>query len=204
MPLRTPLHLVVLMLRSSACALIIPAPETSLTVRYFAYGSNLATSVREGRRQLRPLTTEAGLVRDQRLAFNVPGFGPMEPAFASIAPSPGDECHGAVFELGLGDWLRLCLTEGVPTAYRVRKVDVELYGGGRVSAYTLAGGLPLPARMDLPPSPRYLTLIREGARELSLTSAWQERLAAVPTAPFGTEPERQVEDFELQRDAVFV
>ena len=77
---------------------------------------------------------------------------------------------------------------------------MQLYGGGSVPAYTLSGGLPF----DLPPSPRYMSLLREGARELELTPAWQERLAAVETAPFGTPaPERSSNDFE-RSDSVFV
>jgi hypothetical protein len=39
---------------------------------------------------------QVGFVRDERLAFNMPGFSPLEPAFASIVPAKGDECHGAV------------------------------------------------------------------------------------------------------------
>ena len=41
-------------------------------------------------------TLQVGFVRDERLAFNMPGFSPLEPAFASIVPAKGDECHGAV------------------------------------------------------------------------------------------------------------
>ena len=89
------------------------------------------------------------------------------------------------FELSPADWARLCLSEGVPTAYRVRQVSVELYSGRTVQAYTLSPSL-LRAPVDLPPSERYLGLIRKGARELKLTGAWQDRLAAVKTAPFGT------------------
>ena len=97
-----------------------PPSADGFRVAYFGYGSNLAASVREGRRGLRPLSCEvrsypltclpqlrlfnpitkpthqAGFVRDERLAFNMPGFSPVEPAFASIVPSKGDECHGAV------------------------------------------------------------------------------------------------------------
>ena len=97
-----------------------PPSADGFRVAYFGYGSNLAASVREGRRGLRPLSCEvrshpltclpqlrlsnasskpthqAGFVRDERLAFNMPGFSPIEPAFASIVPSKGDECHGAV------------------------------------------------------------------------------------------------------------
>ena len=67
----------------------------------------------------------------------------------------------------------------MPTAYRVRQVSVELYSGRTVQAYTLSPSL-LRAPVDLPPSERYLGLIRKGARELKLTGAWQDRLAGRP------------------------
>jgi hypothetical protein len=141
--------------------------------------------VREGRRGLRPLSSAAGFVRGERLAFNMPGFSPLEPAFASIVPAEGEECHGAVFELTPADWTRLCLSEGVPMGYRVRQVAVELYSGNTVQAYTLSPAL-LRAPMDLPPSARYLGLLRKGAREMGLTGAWQDKLAAIEPAPFGS------------------
>lgn len=155
------------------------------TVRYFAYGSNLARSVIEGRRRLRPLSTAPAVAHDERLAFDIPGFGILEPAFASLAQAPGDECHGAVYELSVYDWARLCASEGVPTGYRVREVGVDLYSGERVQAWTLSAGL-LRASPDRLPSPRYMHLIRSGAEELGLKREWQDRIAKVPTAPFGT------------------
>eukprot|EP00320_Phaeocystis_rex_P022532 CAMPEP_0119077714 /NCGR_PEP_ID=MMETSP1178-20130426/95861_1 /TAXON_ID=33656 /ORGANISM="unid sp, Strain CCMP2000" /LENGTH=137 /DNA_ID=CAMNT_0007060097 /DNA_START=231 /DNA_END=644 /DNA_ORIENTATION=+ len=132
----------------------------------------------------------------------MPGFSPLEPAFASIVPAKGDECHGAVFELTPTDWARLCLSEGVgvPTGYRVRQVSVELYSGRTVQAYTLSTSL-LRAPVDLPPSERYLGLIRKGARELKLTGVWQDRLAAVKTAPFGTPTGRDSPLREYSRGA---
>ena len=185
------------------------------SIRYFAYGSNLATSVREGRRGLRPLSSAPGFVRDHRLAFNLPGMGPAEPAFASIQPEPGEECHGGLFELSLMDWSRLCASEGVPFAYRVASVDVQCYDGASVPAYTLIGNARAPFG-DLQPSARYLELIRDGARELGLTDAWQDRLASLRAAPLGTQaraavapppPQQQQEEqpraFERRRGATF-
>ena len=67
----------------------------SMTVNYFAFGANLAASVREGRRRLRPFSTRPGLARNERLAFNIPG-SLLEPSMASISPAEGEECHGAV------------------------------------------------------------------------------------------------------------
>ena len=77
-----------------------------LSVRYFAFGSNLASSVLEGRRGLRPLAPAApGRVRGHELAFVLPGVPFVEPAFASLERSADDdaECHGAVYELSLVD-----------------------------------------------------------------------------------------------------
>ena len=184
-------------------ALAVDSSAGLVTVRYFAYGSNLAAAVREGRRKLQPVSAAPGFVKDHRLAFNVPGFSPTEPAFASIARAPGDECHGGVYELGLADWAKLCASEGVPLGYRVVGVEVELYSGERVQAWTLEAGLPSFVG-DLPPSERYLSLLRDGARELGLTRAWQERLATVQTAPLGTRPAMKEQNFERRSGATFV
>ena len=67
-------------------------------------------------------------------------------------------CH-AQFELSLSDWAVLCATEGVPLAYRVREVPIELYTGETVRAWTLGAGV-VQTPVDLPPSQRYLSLIQ--------------------------------------------
>lgn len=194
--------------RSHGALSSVPPPASSpsdFSVRYFAYGANLAASVREGRRGLSPLSSEPGFVRGERLAFNVPGMGPAEPAFASIQKSdqPDEECHGGCFELTVADWLKVCATEGVPFAYRVRSVNVNLYNGQTVPAFTLDGnGLPF----QMPPSARYLALIREGARELQLSRAWQDKLAEIQPAPFGSQPSGngRAEPFENRDGETFV
>ena len=60
------------------------------------------------------------------------------------------------------------------------------------------------AAHSLQPSERYLSLIRDGAKELGLTRAWQEKLAAVPTAQFGTRAAERSADYERRRGEVFV
>ena len=124
---------------------------------------------------------------EPRLCLIQDPLGPAKSAKEDMATSHAVARPRAhqVFELSPADWARLCLSEGVPTGYRVRQVSVELYNGRTVQAYTLSPSL-LRAPVDLPPSERYLGLIRKGARELKLTGAWQDRLAAVKTAPFGT------------------
>ena len=193
-----------------AIALVVrPSQPDGLRVTYFAFGSNMCATVREDRRRLRPLSIAPGFVRGERLAFNMIGFSPLEPAFASIMPSSNkdDECHGGVFQLTLFDWFRLLASEGVPfggpLGYQVREVTVQLYNGGSVKAWTLGSGL-LASPVELPPSKRYLGLIRTGARELGLTSAWQRRLADIQTTPFGSRPRPDTRDFERRPVSTFV
>ena len=65
-------------------------------VRYFAFGSNLAKSKMGSRgKNSSALAYERrwpAVAHDQRLAFNMRGFPPLEPAMAGIEPSPGQEC----------------------------------------------------------------------------------------------------------------
>ena len=101
------------------------------------------------------------------------------------------------------DWARLCASEGVPFGYRVREVPVELYTGEVVSAWTLSAGV-VRSPVDLPPSERYLSLIRMGAQELGLTRAWQERLAKIPTALMSSPAVKVSETFEDRQGATFI
>ena len=181
-----------------------------LTVNYFAYGSNLAERVREGRRGLRPLSQRPGIVKGQRLAFTMQTPSPREPAMASLDPDPNGECHGCCFELTLADWLRVCATEGVPVGYRVVEVPVECYDGSAQRAWSLSAVSR--ARADLAPSARYLGLLRDGARELGLAPEWQAKLEALVPAPGsagapGAAPPSALPrraDWERRRGATFV
>jgi hypothetical protein len=62
---------------------------------YFAYGSNLNSDVFEGRRGVTPLDVRVGVLEGYRLAFNMPGVPLLEPSFASVEPSEGDEAGAA-------------------------------------------------------------------------------------------------------------
>lgn len=142
---------------------------TGLTVRYFAYGSNMLSELLARRiGSALPMKARGGFVRDYALAFSLPGFA-LEPAFASCDPSAGSVCHGVLYTLEFVQWLRLCASEGVPSAYRIQEVSVECYDGSREDAYSLRATFPLP--FSLPPSRRYLDLLKDGAREVIDTDA---------------------------------
>ena len=65
-------------------------------VRYFAFGSNLDPSKMASRGKNASAIPYAKrwacVAHGYRLAFNMRGFPPLEPAMAGIEPSPGQEC----------------------------------------------------------------------------------------------------------------
>eukprot|EP00966_Prymnesium_polylepis_P034575 804302-Prymnesium_polylepis.1 len=107
------------MLSASMCAV---AAYGDVTVKYFAFGSNMGAATLTGRRGITPLEARGGVVYDHRLGFTLPGFG-LEPAFASCDRAAGERLHGVCYTVSVPDWLRICATEGVPTAYRVETVS---------------------------------------------------------------------------------
>lgn len=171
------------------------------TVSYFAYGSNMNSEVLEGRRGVRPLRQEPAVCFGHRLAFTALGLPPFEPSFASLEPSRSgeDRCHGVLYTLSTLDWLRVCASEGVPLGYGVVEVDVLPYAPhalheplptmthGRTAALTLRYRQPqslllsLP-QLELPPSRRYMDLLRSGAKEGGLAEPWRRKLAELPNA----------------------
>ena len=170
------------------------------TVNYFAFGSNMAKEVVEGRRGVRPMREEPAVCFGHRLAFTALGLPPFEPSFASLEPSehPGDRCHGVLYTISSLDWLRICASEGVPVGYQVTTVNVTPYAPhalheplptvtAQVPALTLRYVQPqslllnLP-QLELPPSKRYLNLLRTGAKEKGIAEPWRRKLAEIRLA----------------------
>lgn len=160
--------------------LLATAAMSAVTGRwyYFAYGSNLNSDVFEGRRGVTPLDVRVGVLEGYRLAFNMPGVPLLEPSFASVEPSEGDEVHGVVFTLDWPGWVKVCRSEGVPFGYNVEPVAVSLYSGEHIEALTLrtAPSLRVPRERETNPSARYFGLIFHGAMERGLSPEWQQQL----------------------------
>ena len=164
----------------------------------------MAAEVLEGRRGIRPIKAQPAVCYNHRLAFSALGFPPFEPAFASLEPAEGDACHGVLYTVTQSEWQRICLTEGVlpigpPLGYQTTRVlcapyegtatfsatPLKFVEGGDISALTLRFRQPqsflgLPP-VELPPSRRYLNLLRAGATEKALAVQWQAHLAALPS-----------------------
>ncbi|KAI4288946.1 MAG: hypothetical protein L6R35_001784 [Caloplaca aegaea] len=156
---------------------------------YFAYGSNMQSSVMQGR-GLTILAAEMVKIPSHQLSFDVFGMPYSEPAMASICLAgsqrrPPEQAsnppvHGMAFLLSQADYVRLLVSEGAGTAYE----DVELDATSSdttLRVHTLVARYPF--RADNPPRPsaRYMSLLIEGAAEHSLPMEYQEYLQCLPT-----------------------
>ena len=152
------------------------------SVRYFAFGSNLLRSKMEGRGNTEILTCVPALVTDHRLAFNMRMFPPLEPSMASIEPSTGNTCEGALYTLTRDGYEALWKSEGGAMerpGYEETVVRARI-GEKIVDAITLRAAPWMRLRRDAPPSARYKKLIIDGAKELGLSHAYIARLSDLP------------------------
>ncbi len=132
---------------------------------YFAYGSNLHRDIFIERRQMRPLVTRWGWLGDYRLCFNIP-VGPGERGVANIEPEPGARICGALYLLTADDFERLDRTEGVHfNIYRRLPVEIVTPEREGIAAFSYQSTLTTSGRK---PSPRYMGLLLEGARQHGL------------------------------------
>lgn len=156
--------------------------QPSGDVWYFAYGSNLHPRRRQSRAGLEALEMEPGLLRGWRLAFDMPGVPPAEPAMASIRPDEDAEVHGLLIRLGRRDFEALVRSEGGDRFYAREMVEVVGYRGRAVMAETFVASPRRRLSRERVPSRRYLDLLREGARLSELHPEYCARLDALPHA----------------------
>ncbi len=168
-----------------------------LSYNYFAFGSNMASSTMINLRNINPIASTAAILRDHRLAFNVPGTPFVEPSAASVEMEKGSIVHGVLFKLTVDDFAKVCQTEGVPLAYRLHRCEVLPYvGDGKnagedaasngiqsVPAFTLRAGLKAwRESSDIPPSQSYLNVLIRGAKEYRLDESYLHYLVSIQCA----------------------
>ena len=125
----------------------------------------------------------AGVLKNHALTFNVVGIPFLEPSFASVEESRSHSVHGVVISLDYISYLRLCATEAVPVYYIPKEVEIEMYSGETVNAFTLQaanGPFRFSNPLKIPPSDAYLKVIREGAREAGLKEEYCNFLESIP------------------------
>lgn len=100
--------------------LIHNAIQNNGTIYYFGIGSNMLKSKLINRglngTKINLLSIQPGYVQNYRLAFNLPGFPPIEPAMAGIEPIEelrtqssfgldiADECHGSLVQMKASEY----------------------------------------------------------------------------------------------------
>lgn len=115
--------------------------RTRTPIYYFGLGSNMSRSKLESRSfdgsKIHVISMEPAVVHNYRLAFNFPGFLPLEPSMGGLERVPGcsdendaaekdrgkpsrplypyekPECHGALILLSADDYEKMMHTEGV-------------------------------------------------------------------------------------------
>ena len=171
------------------------------SIYYFGIGSNMSRKKLESRgldgTKIDVEKMEAGYIKNHRLAFNLRGFPPIEPGFGSLEPIDSDakamlkyesgECHGALIQLTPENYERVMRSEGVGSGKSDQGYDeiiVEVHSYDKSQAPVKAVALRARDHVRLPydscPSTRYMSILREGAKELGLRESYQEFLKRHP------------------------
>ncbi len=154
---------------------------------YFAYGSNMCRAIFLDRRKMRPLQTRWGWLLDYEMCFNIP-VGPGERGVANVEPRHGLRTCGVLYSLTPEDFDRLDRTEGVHVGL-YRRMPIEVVVGEEcVAASTYQSSLTQAGRK---PSPRYMSLLLEGARHHALPPEYIRRLENIELARDEREGERR-------------
>ena len=169
---------------------ITKALETNDVVHYLGVGSNLLKE-KLTNRGLNGTTIhfnsfKGGTAKDHRLAFNLRGFLPLEPAMGGIEPCEGAILQGSLVELPAQEYQKIWLSEGGGSpkpGYEEYLVQVTPNDGGKpVTAIALRAAPHCRLSMDASPSQRYMDIIVRGAKELGLDNQYIDSLMAVTTA----------------------
>jgi cation transport regulator ChaC len=143
-------------------------------VWYFAYGANMHSSIFRDRRKIRPTDARPGRVGGYRLRFNLDGRPIGRAAPANITADPNGEVWGVFYQITRRQLVRLNASEGIP-GWRYRPVELAAEDGDG-KAMTVTGYIADGNAEDGNPSLRYITLLREGAREHGLPDHWISHL----------------------------
>ena len=132
------------------------------------------------------LDHEAGFVKGYKMCFDIGWMPRVEPAFANaVVGTADDSIHGVAIKLSAEDMAKLDAQEG---SYDKIKITVEGYSGRKIEECSMYIGIwnasndawKLPTDKQIP-SPRYLKLLVDGAKEAGLDSEYVNRLESTIT-----------------------
>jgi len=168
--------------------LISKAFESNGDVYYFGVGSNLLQEkvVNRGLNgtKIHVQTFLPAKVKNHRLAFNMRGFPPLEPAMGGIEPCEGSTCHGALMKMTISEYEKLWMSEGGgferPSYEELTIFALPYESDTPVQAIALRASQHVRLPCDASPSARYMNLIIRGARQLGLEASYINYLEAIP------------------------
>ena len=136
----------------------------------------------ELKKHVKILDSIAAVVKDYKMVFNIGGTRNVEPAYAGLAESPGDEVHGLAFCMDMESMANLDRSEGHRpdgvSGYGKAWVTFYAYDGRQLDGYVYTKRIP--SDFDGTPSSRYLNLLVNGAKEANLAPEYIEKLQAHP------------------------
>jgi cation transport regulator ChaC len=146
---------------------------------YFGYGSNMdLNSLRA--KGVEPHASERGVLRGQRLRFNVRHFFRHEGGVGNIEPSddPSDVVWGVLHQCESADLVLLDAAEAHGRVYHRTEVVVQTDRREQRAVTYVA----IPSFLDesCRPTPRYLNIVMRGARAAGLDPAYIEALRRHP------------------------
>lgn len=146
---------------------------------YFAYGSNMSRDIFVERRKIQPSASTWGWLEGWRLSFDLP-IGPGERGVANVVPEDGGRTCGVLHQITLAEAEHLDHTEGVHNGlYERIEVDIATRDGETVRAFFYHSKFSTTGRK---PSPRYIGLLLDGAREHGLPAEYVDYLEAFERA----------------------
>jgi len=208
-------------------SLVLDAISNNAPLYYFGVGSNLSRTKLENRsstgKKIDIISMEAGYVSGYRLAFNMRGFLPLEPSMGSLEPvndkEAGEistlpvskplqayekpECHGSLVKLSPEDYALVYMSEGggrgVQQGYEEVVVTCVPYDKSKPSVQAVAFRVRDHARLtiDMPPSKRYMTIIKSGGKELGLKPCYQKWLEDHPIQKACSKPLKKIAVYSI-------
>ena len=148
----------------------------------FAYGSNMHPDKRHQRASMNIIEVLPASVPDWKLVFDLQGISFLEPSMASISPAPGDNVHGVLLKMSRDCFDQLVRSEGGDNSYERITVTATTYDGREVKALAFKTLTDRQLPGCQPPSLRYLTILRDGAKLSGLNGDYCQRLKDQPCA----------------------
>jgi hypothetical protein len=144
------------------------------------------SKVFKGRRKIQPFEYHPVRVPGWTLDFHLPSMPYFEPGMGCIHPIPKgadeQELHGVAYLVSAADYRHIRKTEGggyKDTGYQDINVECVRYDGQQFTAKTLVRPENHYHVDSLLPSKRYLTLLRDGAREHGITNEYVDYLESL-------------------------